>query len=641
MKPSLEPPPTQSATLASFLGRLEPFGQLEPAHLQWAVERMESCRFRSGGTVMSPEEGEARFFYVLREGTVCVEGVVQDNGAGLILKSGDCFPLSALLGRRSVASAYRAVDDALCHRLRSEDFFQLFEASAALREFCVRRISEQLEQSRKILQSVRTEPRVEATPLANPLSSLLRRSPVTCPPATPLKQVLATMRDRDIGAMIVCQPNSRPVGIFTLRDLLEKVPLGESPLTEPVESVMQRELVSLPSTAPAYEAALEMARHGIRHILVVDDGTLSGIVSARDLFSLEQVSLRVVSGAIRSAISVERLSQCSRDIRELAHHMIEQGMAAEQITRYISTLNDLLTQRVIQLELAKVEIKGITFCWIAMGSEGRFEQTLSTDQDNGIIFGDSIELAPDEVREKLLPVARRINEALDQCGIPLCVGQIMASNPRWCLALAEWKEKFADWIDHGDPEALLNATIFFDFRPLYGKIELAERLRSWLTRYAMDSSRFLFQMTQNALNNQPPLGLVRDFVLSKSAEYPHTLDLKVNGITPFVDAARVYSLATGIAETNTPQRLRLAAKQLGIIEAEAEAWVEAFSFIQLLRLRHQDFENSRGQGMHNHVDPDQLNELERRILKEALRQARRLQTRLARDRGIVSSSFGA
>jgi CBS domain-containing protein len=641
MKPSLEPPALQSDTLASFLGRFEPFGQLEPAHLQWAVERMESCRFRSGATLMSPEEGEARFFYVLREGTVCVEGVVQDNGAGLILKSGDCFPLSALLGRRSVASAYRAVDDALCHRLRSEDFFQLFEASTALREFCVRRISDQLEQSRKILQSVRTEPRVEATPLANPLSSLLRRSPVTCLPATPLKQVLATMRERDIGAMIVCQPDSRPVGIFTLRDLLEKVPLGETPLTEPVESVMQRELVSLPSTAPAYEAALEMARHGIRHILVVDEGTLSGIVSARDLFSLEQVSLRVVSGAIRSAISVERLTQCSRDIRELAHHMIGQGMAAEQITRDISTLNDLLTQRVIELELAKVEIKGITFCWIVMGSEGRFEQTLSTDQDNGIIFDDSIELAPDEVREKLLPVARRINEALDQCGIPLCVGQIMASNPRWCLALTEWKEKFADWIDHGDPEALLNVTIFFDFRPLYGKTELAERLRSWLTRYAMDSSRFLFQMTQNALNNQPPLGLVRDFVLSKSAEHPHTLDLKVNGITPFVDAARVYSLATGIAETNTPQRLRLAAKQLGIIEAEAEALVEAFSFIQLLRLRHQDFENSRGHGMHNHVDPDQLNELERRILKEALRQARRLQTRLARDRGIVTSSFGA
>jgi len=270
----------------------------------------------------------------------------------------------------------------------------------------------------------------------------------------------------------------------------------------------------------------------------------------------------------------------------------------------------------------------MNFCWLALGSEGRIEQTLNTDQDNGIIFAVPPGESADQVRSLLLPMAKRVNEVLAACSFPLCAGGVMASNPLWCLSLEEWQHKFAGWIDSGTPEALLNATIFFDFRPLHGSAELATALHDWLLTKVAAYPRFLHQLAANALQNRPPLGLVRDFSVGRE----HTLDIKLNGTTPFVDAARIFALASGVAGTNTVQRLRHASAKMNIPQTETEAWVGALHFIQLLRLRHQHETGSAEENppsKNNAIDPDKLNDLDRRILKEAFRQARKLQSRLA------------
>jgi CBS domain-containing protein len=207
----------------------------------------------------------------------------------------------------------------------------------------------------------------------------------------------------------------------------------------------------------------------------------------------------------------------------------------------------------------------------------------------------------------------------------------MASNARWCLSLSEWREAFGHWIFHGNPEAVLNATIFFDFRALYGQASLAEELRDWLTVAAADNRRFLRQMAENALSNRPPLGFVRDFAVSSDDGHPHTINLKVNGATLFIDGARVFALAAGVGETNTVQRLKGWAAKVGVPATEAEAWTGAFHFVQLMRLRHQQAQMARDELPDNHLDPDLLNNLDRRILKEALHMAKSLQTRLALD----------
>jgi CBS domain-containing protein len=302
-------------------------------------------------------------------------------------------------------------------------------------------------------------------------------------------------------------------------------------------------------------------------------------------------------------------------------------MDAENLTAIISSLNDRLTERVIDLESRALNLPNVRWCWLALGSEGRMEQTLSTDQDNALIFSQ----ASDAEVETLLAFARRVNERLDACGFPLCKGGIMASNPKWCLSDEAWQRVFASWIDQGDPEALLHGSIFFDFRPLAGDASLSLDLRAWLSRAVQKNPRFLRQMASNALRNRPPLGVVRDFILSDDAAHPHTLDLKLNGTTPFVDASRIIALAAGVAQTNTAKRLREAGRALNIPEEEIADWNGAFHFLQLLRLRHQHGQQHQGVAPDNHLDPDTLNQLDRRILREAFRQARKLQSRLALD----------
>lgn len=207
----------------------------------------------------------------------------------------------------------------------------------------------------------------------------------------------------------------------------------------------------------------------------------------------------------------------------------------------------------------------------------------------------------------------------------------MASNPQWCLDLHEWRARFTNWIIEGDPQALLNASIFFDLRPLYGANDLAQALADWLANNAPDNPRFLFQMTENALRRKVPLGVIRDFLVEKGGKFAGTIDLKLHAATLFVDAARIYGLACGARASNTADRFRLAGEAQRLNQCDVHAWISAFYFIQMLRLINQQRCYERGSTMHNHVDPNELGAAARHALRDALRHARALQKRLALD----------
>ena len=340
-------------------------------------------------------------------------------------------------------------------------------------------------------------------------------------------------------------------------------------------------------------------------------------------------ALQQVRATVASAGDMEALRQSALQIQVLVHRLVDQAQAAEPMTQFISMLNDALTRRVIEVACDGAVPAGARWCWIALGSEGRQEQTLSSDQDNGIIF--DADLPPEYVRTALLPLAQRINGMLADCGFALCSGQVMAGNPQWCLSLHEWKERFANWIMEGDPQALLNASIFFDLRPLYGSGELAEELAAWLATEASANSRFLFQLAANSLRRDAPLGLFSRFLVEKDGKHPGCIDLKVNAATIFIDAARIYGLASGIHASNTADRLRLAANARRLHPGDVDKWIRAFYFIQMLRLKNQQRSYNEGREMHNHVDPSRLDAADRKNLLEALRQARAAHHRLALD----------
>jgi len=345
--------------------------------------------------------------------------------------------------------------------------------------------------------------------------------------------------------------------------------------------------------------------------------------------SLYQTMYSRGSNELRDALDSDGLKRGWEGIARMEQQMLAQGLGAETLTRFISGLNDILTLRLIELTLPGFALPPVDWCWIALGSVGRLEQTFSSDQDNGIIFTCPEGASAETIRQALLPFAQEINRQLEACGFPQCRGNIMAGNPQCCLSLEEWRARFYGWIHAAEPEALLNASIFFDFRPLYGEEGLSQQLRASLLAITSANPLFLRHMAVNALQCGPPLGLIRTFVYD-SAEFPHTIDLKMYGARPFVDAARILALANGIAETGTVQRLRAASATLQLHQEDVAPLVDSFYTIQLLRLRNQNLVKLDPRRA-NRLDPRELNGLERQTLKQAFRQAKKLQQKLQMD----------
>ncbi|MEZ5610752.1 MAG: DUF294 nucleotidyltransferase-like domain-containing protein [Rhodocyclaceae bacterium] len=613
-----------------FLKRFSPFDQMEPDALSFLAERVLLGFFNKGATILSAEMGQPRYFYIIQRGKVQANqsgDVALTEYATMTLGPGECFPIGAISAGRPSTNTYMALEDSFCFQLPADDFMELMRISAVFHVFCTQYIASLLSQSRQQLQTTFSQRAAEQQTMTTPLGHLIKRDPVFVTPDTSTRSALEKMDELRIGCMVVADADSRPVGILTQSDLLSRIVLPAFDLNRPIADVMTASPQVLPMTATAYDAALEMATHARRHLLVVDsDDKLRGVVSERDLFSLQRIGLRQIRASIEGADDIESLQRASRDIRQLALNLIAQGIGAEQLTRFISALNDALTRRIITLELSRHELFGVPFCWLAFGSEGRHEQTLSTDQDNGIIYT-AADGERDTIKQKLLAFAKDANEALAACGFPLCKGNIMASNPDLCLTLDEWKRRFGAWIREPDPQALLNASIFFDFRVLYGSEKIGDQLRRWLLDNARGNSTFLRMMAHNALSVAPPLGRFRDFVVEDDG----TIDLKKSGARLFVDVARILSLRAGVEASSTVQRLRQAGQRGNVPTEELDAITDGFHFIQLLRLRSQHLDTEHDSPGDNKIDPDTLNELDRRILKEAFRQARKLQLRLKLD----------
>jgi CBS domain-containing protein len=459
------------------------------------------------------------------------------------------------------------------------------------------------------------------------LGSLVHRAPVICTEAVRVDDVARIMREQSVGSVVVVDQRSRPVGIFTKHDLVRV--LADDVRDIPVSAAMSRDPIALPAHALAYEAALAMVENGVRHVLVTEDGRLVGVISERDLFSMQRLGLAELTMEIRLAADVQLLARLAAQIRRLTALLVEQGVAAEQLTLFVSVLNDRLSQRVIEIVRKRHQWERIGWCWLAFGSEGRLEQTFSSDQDNGLLFESHEGGSTEKVRDTLLAFAREVNHALDACGFPLCKGNVMASNPELCLSLDEWKAKMSGWLGNSNDKALLEAAICFDFRPLSGDASLAQALREWLLLRTRARPAFLRLMATNALQGRRVLGVLSDFATEDAPNAPGTINLKLYGVWPFVDAARVYALAFGLAQTGTAERLRAATGDLRMQPPEMAAIIDAFFFIQKLRLRIQARPGNNERP--NRIDPGALNDFERRSLKEAFRQARKLQQRLALD----------
>lgn len=462
--------------------------------------------------------------------------------------------------------------------------------------------------------------------LQSPVQHLLTKTPVWCTPEATLEAAFVEMDRHRVGSMIVVNPgNQTPVGILTRYDLLSRVVLPKIPLSAPISEVMSTGLVTIEPETSALEAMLIMARKGIRHLPVVDQGRLVGMVSERDLVAMQRATLGSLSAEIERATQLIDLEIAMPRCRQLTERMLKEGLSATSVARLVSHLNDAITRRVLAIveELrfpAHAEPCG-PWVWLALGSEGREEQTVATDQDNAIVFSAGCE----HERDRLMEFAADVNQALDRLGFPLCKGGVMAMNADWCMSATEWREEIQSWIRTPNPEALLKAHTFFDFRPIAGDLGLAHSLRRWMVEAMGANQAFQKILAQDALRQQvrviPSLTwrthLAR-LIRRKGgrAEWlsPSRVDIKKVATAPVVGWARALTIdCRTLAGVSTDERLEALKAHRQVRRGTVQAYRQAFDRIQRYRLQAQLRSPEGG----NELLLDDLSSHDLRLLHEA------------------------
>ena len=620
-----------SHSILQFLQQYPPFNQMEQAHLLMLIEHAWLHFYSAGTIITQPQDGPPEHWFLIRQGLVTrrYKNPVNDQETDeLLLSAGDGFPTDALLNERATPNKYTASEDTFCIVIDTATFTRLLKLSAPFRVFAIRGVSTLLGTLQKEVQTQANLSLGSQYSLNAKIGTLASRSPVTCTHDTTLRDAVQRMHQHQVGSIVVIDDTRTPTGIFTLRDLRRIIASNESGLNETMATVSTPQPLTLGPTATAFDAALLMAQHHIGHLCIVRDEHLVGVLSERDLFALQRVDLVHLARALRQADRIETINTLREDMHRLVDNMLAHGADASQITQVITQLNDHTTTRVIELALNKAGNPDIKFNWLVFGSEARGEQGLFTDQDNGILFhADSAEEA-EAIRARLLPIAQDINQGLDRCGLTLCDGNVMAGNPKLCLSYNEWNKLFDDILRTPDPKRILQASVFFDVRVLWGPNLGFDALHRGVLSRVADRPSFQRNLARAALHYPPPPSQLRMWIAQTMGSTPIDLPLKRHGLAPFVDATRVLALAAKIPVAGTQERLEILAEKRIIKADDATAWADAYRYLQLIRLQLHQRQVTQNKPLTNVLRFTELNDLHRRMLRESLRQVRYAQALL-------------
>jgi CBS domain-containing protein len=387
----------------------------------------------------------------------------------------------------------------------------------------------------------------------------------------------------------------------------------------------------MPPKQSIAEVQIHMMKKRIHHVCITEDGStatpLVGVISQHDLLLAQGNNPAVLIKAIQRSHEVATL----RSIREKAEHLLGQYLEREVSIDFIATMmtevNDALIAKTIELAIAELEEEGtplpeIDWCWMGLGSEGRGEQLLRTDQDNALVFSDIPSAELESTRERFLLLATKVTKQLNACGFEYCPADMMASNPRWCLSLNEWKEQFSRWILTPTNQNILHCNIFFDFRALYGATPLTAALTQHIFELIDQQNLFLPLLAKNALQNPPPLSFFRNFVVEKDGQHKDAFNIKARAMMPLTDAARLLTLGNKISKiNNTFERF----EKLAEVEPKyKELFQQAADAYESL-MRYRAIQGLKNQDSGKFFKPEDLSKMERLNLRNCFRPIQELQ----------------
>ena len=408
------------------------------------------------------------------------------------------------------------------------------------------------------------------------------------------------------------------VGVINQHDLTERVlAAGQDPEKKVIE-IMTSPVITLPESALLFEGLLTMKKRGLSHLaLMGHNKKISGVVGYREIGGIQENQAGFLIKEISIAEGVEQLKRIYKRLPVLVKALIESGGQTGIITRIISSVGDAINRRLIDLAIEELGPAPCKFAFIAMGSQGREEQTLTTDQDNAIITVNTQDSYRREAQVYFQLLAKKVNMDLDAVGYRQCQGGIMAMNPRWNCELDTWKKYFTQWIENSNPKDILDAAIFFDFRCIYGEKILVEQLRTHVNKLSKSKAVFFYHMARSI--NQMKIPGKPD---------AHLMDMK-KILLPLTSFIRLHAIRENLAATGSMERATLLYEKEIFDLSLYQELNQVFNFITHLRIRSQAESISHDEIPGNFTNPRVLNRIEIMILKRHLHDIAELQTRLS------------
>jgi CBS domain-containing protein len=605
--------------IIEFLRGHAPFDRLEPEQLATAARHIEIIYRRSGEVLLEIGQDNTALA-VLRRGAV----EVHDATGRLInrLAEGESYGLPSLLTGKPVRNTVSLIEDGLIYLLPVAQFNALRAANSAFEQHFVCTLEERMRAANEAGGANEL--------MTTPVSRLGSREPVMIGTGASIREAAQLMSSRGVSSILVGDAEHM-AGIITDRDLRNRVLAAGLDPAEPVTRIMTPQPTSLDADRPVFEAFLVMVNRGIHHLPLTRDGRPAGMITTRDLVSLQTQHPLYLVRQVQKQDSIEGLVDVCRRMPKMFALLLGNGARPEDVMRMLTALTDAVTRHLLRMAEQKLGPPPMPYAWLAFGSQARSEQGPHTDQDNGLLLAHTPDEAGADYFEAL---AKFVCAGLDACGYVYCNGDVMAQNPRWRQPLDVWQGYFRSWMHEPDPKALLHSSIFFDQRCVHGDRSLFDALQSFLFDQSARQGIFLAILAKHALSHEVPLGLFRRFVVEHRGEHRDTLDLKRAGSLPFNDLLRVRSLAAGIREPGSLARID-ALRRLGkMVPSDAAEMQAAFHLLARLRLEHQAAQMAAGERPDNRINPSRLTRIDRDALRDAFLVVRQAQAALANAFGI-------
>lgn len=475
-------------------------------------------------------KGHARYYFELNTTKILTGELNEgDNFGGISILLNDAVAIRSL----------KTLEDCVFITLKADYFLTVCKANPKFQDYFTSEFGKcMLNKSFAGIISRQIKDKEFNLPFFNrPIRTIFRPNIITCPKETSIENAAIKMSRNNASAILIKKDKRTIQGIVTDADLRKKVIAKHMDISQPVSTIMSSPLISISVDCQVFEVFLSMIQNGKRHLAVFgQSGDITGIVSEEDLIIAQTKSTYLLIKTVKSAKTIQELENIHSTLEKMLLDPIKNGASPEYITGLITTFSDAIIDKVLRFSLDKMGPPPCKFVFLTMGSEGRKEQTLISDQDNAIAYEDGDH--PEKAKQYFDKLSQLICDQLDMAGYRFCDGNNMAKNPKWCRPLSKWKEYFNAWIRTSNPENLLYSSIFFDFRGTWGDVSIADDLKEYLLNSIKNWAGFLRNLTENAVYFKPPISRFGKFIVETEGEQKGSLDIKL-AMLPLIDFTRV------------------------------------------------------------------------------------------------------